>query len=93
MAVKYDGIERYIFADIYNFFLKYKDVPDEEYYWECLMQEARIINFKYKDHPMARSILVSTITQLEHVIAGKLREGLTHEQWEQKFDIAHKMGW
>lgn len=93
MAVKYNGIERYIFADIYNFFLKYKDVPNEEYYWECLMQESRIISFKYREHPMVRSLLVATIVQLEHVISGKPIEGRTHEQWEERLDIAHKMGW
>lgn len=93
MAEKYSGIEKYIFADVYNLFLKYKDIPNEDYYWECLTDEARIINFKYKDHPLARAMVVATILQIEHKVSGRLREGLTHEQWEAKLDLAHKTGW
>lgn len=93
MAEKYNGIERYIFADAYNFFLKFKDMQNNDYNWNVCIQDANMIYFKYKNHPLARAIISSTINQLEHIITGGELEGLRHEQWEQKLDIAHKMGW
>lgn len=93
MAIKYNGIEKYIFADVYNLFLKYKDVPNEDYYFECLMKDAQTLNFKYKNHPLSKSLIISTINQLEHVITGTPINGLTHEQIEEDLKIAHKIGW
>ena len=93
MAEKYDGIERYIFADAYNFFLKYKDVPNDEFYWEKIIADAKMLSFKYKDHPMLRGILGDVMNQLEHVINDKPLNKLTHEEWEKKLSLAHKIGW
>ena len=39
---KYAGIERVIFSDLYNFFLKFKDIPDEKYYWDVLNGDAKL---------------------------------------------------
>lgn len=85
---KYIGIEKYIFSDIYNFFLKYKDIPNEDYYWECLVQDSRILLFKYKNHPLCKEMLLATMTQLEHKIGGKPSGGFTHEQWEMRLEVA-----
>ena len=93
MAEKYCGIEKYIFADVYNLFLKYKDIPNEDYYWECLIKDADAIYAKYKSHPLVRSMVVATMTQLEHKISGRLKDGLNHAQWEEKLSHAHKIGW
>lgn len=93
MAEKYAGIEKYIFADVYNFFLKYKDIPNQNTYWKKCIADAEILNFKYKDHPLARCLVTSVINQLEHKICGRELNGLTHEQWEINLDIAHKIGW
>jgi hypothetical protein len=82
MAERYDGIERQMFSDAYLFFLKYKDMRNEDYYWECCIQDARILCFKYKNHQLIRDLLSATINQLEHKVSGKLMNGLTHEQWE-----------
>lgn len=85
---KYLGIEKYIFADIYNFFLKYKDIPNEDYYWECLVQDSKILMFKYKNHPLCKDMLLATMEQLEHKIGCRPRKGLTHEQWEETLTVA-----
>lgn len=93
MAEKYNGIERYIFADAYNFFLKFKDMQNNDYNWEMCIGEAKLLYFKYKNHPLARGVIASTVNQIEHVVIGKPLDGLTHQQWEDALSIAHKMGW
>lgn len=93
MAVKYNGIEKYIFGDVYNLFLKYKDVPDEDYYFECLINDVRILNFKYDNHPLVKELTVATMNQLEHVISKTLINGMNHDEIEDKLKIAHKIGW
>ena len=93
MGAPYAGIEKYIFADVYNFFLKYKDIPNEDYYWECCVNDAKILCFKYKEHRLARSMITSVLEQLEHKVGNKPYKGLSHEQWEENLNIAHKVGW
>lgn len=93
---KYDGIERIIFSDIYNFFLKFKDVPDENYYWDILYNDAKILTFKFKDHPFATRMINDTIEQLTHVIKKtkisdtKGTKTLSREEWERELEIAKK---
>ena len=93
MSAPYYGIEKYIFADVYNFFLKYKDMPNEDYYWEKCIGDAKLISFKYKEHRLARSMVNSIIEQLEHKICDKTYKGLLHEQWEKNLESVHKLGW
>lgn len=83
MAEKYTGVEKYIFADVYNFFLKYKDVPNTDYHWTCCIGEAKLLNFKYKDYPLARHMVIDILEQLELKICGKVIGGYTYDQWEQ----------
>lgn len=90
---KYTGIERYIFSDVYNFFLKYKDIPNEDYYWEKCLEDAQMIYFKYKNNPFARALVINTINQLEAKITGVMQDGFTYEQWETQLKSARKMGW
>ena len=90
---RYDGIERYIFADVYNLFLKYKNMTNDEYHWECVNDDAKALYQKYKNHRLAREMIVATLTQLEHKLTGRVRDGLTHEQWEEKLKESHKIGW
>lgn len=93
MGAPYSGIEKYIFADAYNFFLKYKDIPNEDYYWECCVADAKSLCFKYKEHKLAMSLINSVLEQLEHKVAGRKSKELTHEQWEENLSVAHKVGW
>jgi len=88
MAGKYLGIEKYIFSDVYNFFLKYKDMPNENICWEVCLKDAEILYFKYKDHPFVRTMVTATISQIEHKVCNKPLLGLTHEEWEQNLEIA-----
>jgi hypothetical protein len=90
---KYEGIERYIFADMYNFFLKYKDMPNTDYYWEQCIGDSKILMFKYKNHPLAREIMSATIFQIEHTVKGTIIDNYTREEWEEKLKVAHKIGW
>ena len=91
---KYTGIERVIFSDIYNFFLKFKDIPDEKYYWGVLQDDAKILKFKFKDHPFASQMIDITIEQLEHIIKKTTvtdtrgHKTLTREQWEAESEVA-----
>ena len=93
MAEKYNGIERYIFADAYSFFLKFKDMDNTDYNWDLCVKEGNLLYFKYRNHPLARGVISSAIMQLEHIVGNKTIDGLTHEQWEDALSIAHKMGW
>ena len=79
---KYNGIEKYIFSDLYLFFLKYKDIPDNDIYWETCISDARVLNFKWKNHPFARALIADTMSQLEHIIKHTTLDGYTREQWE-----------
>lgn len=93
MAEKYDGIERYIFADLYNFFLKYKDMPNTDYYWQICLDDAKVLRFKYMEHPVVTGMIAQVITQIEHKVTGRTLSNLSHEQWEEKLKLAKKMGW
>ena len=87
---KYVGIEKYIFADVYNFLLKYKDIPNEDYYWDCCVKDAHIITFKYKNHPLCVEMVASVLTQLQHIVCKTDVGGYTREQWEEMLAVVKK---
>lgn len=90
MAAKYEGIEKNIFSDVYLFFLKYKDMSNTDICWEVCLQDAKMLNFKYKDHPLARTMVSATLSQLEHIVNHKPLNGLTHDEWEKALEVAKK---
>lgn len=67
MSEKYIGMERFIFADAYNLFLKYKDMGDNDYCWERLIKEQEELYTKYNGCNMARDILNSVVAQIEMI--------------------------
>lgn len=83
MAPKYLGIEKHIFSDTYTLFLKYKDIPDDQYYWEKCTEESRLLSFKYHNHPLATEMIISVLNQLEHRVRRDTRKGKTYEEWEK----------
>lgn len=83
MAEKYTGIEKYIFADAYNFFLKYVNVPNDDYYCECCVADAKMLIFKYKDYPLAFNMIMSIVEQLEFKHMNRTMSGMTYEEWEK----------
>lgn len=85
---KYNGIEKYIFSDMYLFFLKYKDIPNDEYYWNACLEDAKMLMFKWKNHPFAQGMLSQTLNQLEHVVSGRPLNELSREQWEETLVVA-----
>ena len=89
----YNGIERYIFADTYNLFLKYKDVDNNDFNWDMCIKDAEKLNLKYKNHPLARRVIDATMAQLEHIICSKQSNGLSRDDWEKVLEASHKMGW
>lgn len=93
MAEKYSGIEKYIFSDVYVFFLKYKDMPNTDYNWECCIHDAQLLYLKYQNHPLARAIVTDTIDQISHVVKNTRLCGYSHEEWEKILTASHRMGW
>ena len=90
MNQKYNGIEKYIFRDAYLFFIKWKSIPNKAENWKVLEQDRSIFIFKYKDHPFAKSMIDSVVEQLRHENYGTELAGFTHEQWEERLEIAKK---
>lgn len=83
MTNKYLGVEKYIFSDAYNLFLKYKDIdPNNDYYWECCVADAKLLTFKYHDYPFARELVLSVLGQLEFKLCNKTLSNKTYEEWE-----------
>jgi len=62
---KYTGIEKYIFYDVYNFFLKYRFTENNSYNWEHLTADAKILAFKYHDYALAQDLTTAAVAQLE----------------------------
>lgn len=92
MANNYCGIEKYIFSDAYNIFLKYKDVPDVEAYINMMYKDLDSYKNKYHNHPLAMKMSLAVVHQLTHIIGGLNLENKTREQWENELSSAHKMG-
>ena len=92
MAAKYEGLEKFIFSDAYNFFLKYRDMASTDNNWELCIAESNMLANKYRNHPLATSILASVIHQLEHKVNGGAVRGYTDEQWEILLKDSHKIG-
>lgn len=93
----YTGIEKFIFADMYLFFIKYMNIPDEPYYWDCCSKDMDMLRFKYKNHPFAEMILDSTYSQLRHKVKNLTMSPLdgqmspmTHDEWEQYLDVVKR---
>ena len=87
MAVKYNGIEKYIWSDTYNFFLKHHNDSNTDESWNSLLEDARELSEKYNDHPLLRKILVQTIIQIESKVGGRYLDGKTYIQCEQELDL------
>ena len=83
MAEKYTGVEKYIFSDIYNFFLKYANVPNQDYYWEHCIADAKILCFKYKNYPLAKRMITDVLEHLEFRICGRVLDHKTYQEWEE----------
>lgn len=84
MTNKYLGIEKYIFSDAYNLFLKYKDIdPNNSYYWECCMTDAKSLTSKYHDYPFARELILNVLGQLEFKLCDRTLDGKTYNEWEK----------
>ncbi|MBO5388711.1 MAG: hypothetical protein J6A59_11325 [Lachnospiraceae bacterium] len=87
MAVKYNGIEKYIWSDTYNFFLKHHNDSNTDESWNELLEDARQLTIKYHDHPLLRKILAQTIMQIESKVGGRYIEGKSYRQWE--YELGH----
>lgn len=82
MAAKYTGVEKYIFADVYTLFLKYVNIPDEDYYWQSCLQDAKMICFKYKDYPLAKRMVTNVLEQLEFKVCNRAIDDMTYKEWD-----------
>lgn len=84
MAEKYTGVEKYIFSDVYNFFLKYKDIPDDDYHWNCCINDAKLLEFKYSHYPFAVKLIADTLNQLQFRKNTEKIHGYTYNEWENR---------
>jgi neutral trehalase len=89
---KYNGIERYIFADVYSLYLKYNTMENTDKAWETFIADGNKLLDKYQKHPLARVMVQAVVSQLEHQVGQKALYGLNHEQWEEVLAEQHKMG-
>lgn len=92
MAEVYKGIEKYIFSDTYNFFLRHRNIGQTEREWDVCITEANLLYHKYNNHPLVRDIITSIITQLEHKSLGESYGGYTYNQWEKILEKSHMVG-
>ncbi len=82
MALVYTGVEKYIFRDTYNLFIKYQDMQDDDYYWQCCINDARILAFKYHEYPFAKQMIITIMEQLQLKVKGTKVDGRTYNEWE-----------
>ena len=83
MAEKYTGVEKYIFSDVYNFFLKYANIPNQDYYWEHCVADAKILCFKYRNYPLARKMVMNVLEQIEFRVCNRVIDNKTYQEWEE----------
>ena len=79
---KYTGVEKYIFSDVYNFFLKYRFTENNSETWECLLADAKVLAFKYHDYAFAQDLIKDTVGHLEFIICGTKIKQRTYNEWE-----------
>lgn len=87
MAEKYMGMEKYIFTDTYNLFLKFKNMPDTEEHWKIVQADANMLVSKYKGNYLAQEMVLTVLEQLQHKICGNQLNGKTYKQWEKELGI------
>lgn len=91
--MKYLGFERSMWADSYNFFLKYLNIDaNDTKMWEELYKDYGDICKKYANHPMIRKLLISVVDDLECRCGTTLIEGKTYKEWEDNIQKSQEIG-
>lgn len=65
---KYDGIERYIYSEVYLFFTRHVNDANTDENWTKIVEEAKILGIKYENHPLCVAMTVASVEQLENII-------------------------
>lgn len=86
MAIQYNGVERGIYVDTYNFLLKYINSTKETMNWENAVKDVKEINEKYRYHPMCTQMVALCLNQLEYKFGGRKLADKTYEQWEEEIN-------
>lgn len=81
---KYTGVERFIFADVYNLFLKYQDMKDFGDYWQTLENDVKMLKFKYHNYPLAVNMLDEMYKHIKFKVKGTRLNGANYFEWEEK---------
>ena len=79
---KYNGIERYIFSDVYKFFLKWHEMPNTNDAWNSCIDDGDALVKKYAKHPLVRQLMQATMDQITSKVTGRPLEGLSYSQWD-----------
>ena len=66
MSSNYIGMERFIFAEAYNLFLKYKDMDNTDYCWNELFKEQESFVERYHGNVMARDMMYCITSQMKY---------------------------
>lgn len=93
MAEKYSGVEKYIFADTYNLFIKYKDIHrKDDKAWERLISDATKIYHKYNNHPLVRHMVSAVIENIEFKSCERVIDGKTYCDYEKELKDVKNIG-
>lgn len=63
----YQGYERYIFADAYNLFLKYRYKVFTNETWTNFVEDAESISKKYRECKLAVDIIMAVLNHIEMI--------------------------
>lgn len=89
---KYNGFEKYLFTDTYNYLLKYKSIRItdgvRQNVLENLERDCKSLQFKYKDNPYAFMLVAATFEHLYNGIVYGMEGGICLADWEEKLQVA-----
>lgn len=94
MAGKYEGIEKYIFADMYNALTTYITGDGSDVYWEYAVGRIRGLVEQYESHPLAIALGNAVLNELEFKMSGATDNlGRTYHTYDVVRDriVAQKM--
>lgn len=79
---KFNGIEKFIFSDMYVILEKYVNCEDSYELWVKVIDECKMVCKRYDNHPLANDLAVAVMSDLEKRITKKEFKGKSLEYWE-----------
>jgi len=81
---KFDGIEKYIFADAYVLLTKYIDGDGRsDQFWGSCVNDARELNKKYRGNKLCLDLVLAVMDDIEYKFNGSIdKTGRVYKDWE-----------